>query len=203
MSEGQRIFDPKDANELLRGWLLHAHKGRSRHDFAARRFEGRKSSLGVPTIILSTIVGTALFASLGKNVAVWAQVTVGFLSVAAAVLSALQTFFDYPARAERHRVTGVRYKTVIRELERVLSEPDTARRHEPAWVEEVRQRLDTLEAEAPVVPPRIYDAIEEQYSRVNFVQEALALYNQQDRSQLFKGLAQELGFPPPATTGKP
>ena len=33
----KKLFEPANREELLRGWLLHAHKGRGRHDFAARR----------------------------------------------------------------------------------------------------------------------------------------------------------------------
>src|SRR6058998_688996 len=103
MTDTKRLLEPANMQELLRGWLLHAHKGRDRHDDAARRYEGHRTGFGVPTIVLSAVVGTSVFASLGEQPAVWAQVSVGLLSMAAAVFSALQTFFDYPARAERHR----------------------------------------------------------------------------------------------------
>jgi hypothetical protein len=33
----------------------------------------------------------------------------------------LQTFFEYPERAERHRKAAVKYKVIIRELEEALA----------------------------------------------------------------------------------
>lgn len=178
MTDPKLILEPSNTVELLRGWLLHAHKGRDRHDVAARRYEGRRSIFGVPTIALSTIVGTAVFATLEKQaetkVHTWVHVLVGLLSVAAAVLSALQTFFEYPERAERHRKAGVRYKAIIRELEEALA-PDSPMTRDAAWLDTVRERLDALEESAPVVPPGIYDEVEAQYKSVTVVHEASGL----------------------------
>jgi hypothetical protein len=176
VTDEKRLFEPADSRELLRGWLLHAHKGRDRHDSAARRYEGRRSGLGVPTIVLSTVVGTSVFASLGHSPATWAKVSVGLLSVTAALLSALQTFFDYPGRAERHRMAAAKYKTVIRELEEFLAMPDPSATRDHAWLDALRQRFDALEEETPVVASGIYDEVERRYARVTFVGEALALY---------------------------
>src|SRR5690348_17241901 len=92
MTDTKRLLEPANMQELLRGWLLHAHKGRDRHDVAARRYEGHRTGFGVPTIVLSAVVGTSVFASLGEQqAAIWAQVSVGVLSMGAAVFSALQT----------------------------------------------------------------------------------------------------------------
>ena len=176
VTDEKRLFEPADSRELLRGWLLHAHKGRDRHDSAARHYENRRSGLGVPTIVLSTAVGTSVFASLGHSPAIWAQVSVGLLSVTAGLLSALQTFFDYPGRAERHRKAAAKYKTVIRELEEVLATPDLSATRDHAWLDALRQRFDALEEETPVVASGIFDEVERRYARVNFVGEALALY---------------------------
>lgn len=176
MTDGTRVLEPANAEELLRGWLLHAHKGRDRHDVAARRYEGRRSAFGFPTIALSALVGTAVFASLGRQVALWAQVVVGVLSAAATVLSALQTFFDYSGRAERHRTAGAKYKAIIRELEELLAQAKSSTIRDHASLDALRQQLDALEQDAPVVPPADYNEVERRYANVTFVSEALALY---------------------------
>ncbi len=177
MTDEKRLFEPGNPKELLRGWLLHAHKGRDRHDTAARRFEGRRYLFGVPTIVLSAVVGTSVFSSLGRGTGIVLSVIVGLLSVTATVLAALQTFLDYPGRAGRHRATGAKYKAIIRELEQVLTGPTAAASMDEARLATLRARLDTLEEEAPVVAPRIYDQVERTYASVTFVNEALALYD--------------------------
>jgi hypothetical protein len=159
---------------LLRGWLLHAHKGRDRHDLAARRCETLRYAFGVPAIALSAAVGTSVFATLGQNPAPFVQITVGLLSVASSVLISLQTFLDYAGRAERHRAAAARYKAMIRELEQVLT-PETPATLPSAQMAGLRDRLDALEQDMPVVPERIYDRIQDRYESFGFVKTALEL----------------------------
>lgn len=56
MAAPKRLFDPGSQYELLLGWLIHAHKGRDRHDLAARHYERGRYALGIPTLVVSTIV---------------------------------------------------------------------------------------------------------------------------------------------------
>jgi hypothetical protein len=162
------VFEPDDSNELLRGWLLHAHKGRDRQDLAARRCDQRRYLLGIPASIIAAIVGTATFAALQKSPDRNIQLLVGVLAIVAAILTSLQSFLDLGARAERHRMAGVRYKAVIRQLEQqgigTLGRPMDA-----PMLNELRQRLDVLEEEMPVIPPRIYDQIELKYRDPTFI----------------------------------
>lgn len=176
MTSQKRLPDPANVPELIRFWLLHAHKGRDRHDTAARRFEGRRLWYGVLTIALTAIVGSSVFASIGQQPAVWIRVLVGLLSVTASTFAALQTFLDYQGRSERHRIAAAKYKATIRELEEVLSTPDDRITVEQQWFGALRQRFDALEQEMPVVAPRIYDEIERIYTNATFVDNATALY---------------------------
>src|SRR5688572_28165261 len=79
----KRIYEPLESRELLRGWLLHAHKERDRHNAAARRYARSHISLGVLTVGISAAAGTSVFASLSQasNIEAAAGLAVGFLSV--------------------------------------------------------------------------------------------------------------------------
>jgi hypothetical protein len=156
------VFEPDDSNELLRGWLLHAHKGRDRQDLAARRCDQRRYLLGIPATIIAAIVGTATFAALQKTPDPRVQLVVGVLAIVAAILTSLQSFLDLGARAERHRMAGVRYKAVIRQLEQ-QGIGTLAKALDAPLLNELRQRLDALEEEMPVIPPHVYDQIEVKY----------------------------------------
>lgn len=79
-SKAKKIFEPDSVEELLRGWVLHAHKGRDRHDEAARQYEKYRYWPGIPVIALSAVVGTTVFASLGT-----VKIVVGLLSMASSV----------------------------------------------------------------------------------------------------------------------
>ena len=173
----ERIFHPKDTPELLGGWLLHAHKERDRHDEAARRYENRRFTLGSIAIALSAIVGTSVFGSLAtKSADARVAVAVGLVSVAATVLTALSTFFDYAGRATRHRKAAAACKGIIREIEEAISNLESGVAIDPAWVKAIRQRFDLIASDTPVVLPDVYRTIQEKYTAIKFIEEAKDLY---------------------------
>jgi hypothetical protein len=180
--DGKRVFEPGDTGEVLLGWLLHAHKGRQRHDLAARRCDRARLWLGGPAAVLSAIVGTSVFAALGKEVSnPIFKVGIAAISITSAILTALATFLNLSERAEKHRSAGVRYKEVIRDLERILSEgmnnldqPPS----DPSVAAGIQKRLDELEESAPIVAERIYDRVESEWNErgVAFINKAADLY---------------------------
>lgn len=163
------IFEPDTTKELLRGWLLHAHKGRDRHDLAARRCDQHRYVLGIPATIASAIVGTGVFAALQESPSRSVQIVVGALAVLAAILTSVQAFLDLGARAERHRMAGVKYKGIIRRLEQLGVGTITELGMEAPVVTELRESLDRLEEEMPVVPPVVFDAVEVKYREQTFI----------------------------------
>lgn len=174
-AQPKRLFEPVNREELLRGWLLHAHKGRDRHDLAARRNDTYRYWLGVPTIIASAVVGTSVFASLETQVATSLKIALGLVSITSAVLASLQTFYSFADRAESHRVAGVKYKSIIRELEQVLTQPLEQLLDKADYLNDLRKRLDDLEIEAPVVPEGIYRYVEARYASVVFADKVASL----------------------------
>jgi hypothetical protein len=142
---------------------------------AARRKDTYRYWLGVPTIVFAAVVGTSVFASLESQVDTNFKIGLGFVSIASAVLASLQTFYDFATHAESHRVAGVKYKTIIRELEQILTRPAKQWPEKADYFNELRKRLDDLELEAPVVPEAIYRRIEERYEHVVIVEKVAAL----------------------------
>ena len=70
------------------------------------------------------------------------------------------------------------YKKMIRELERILSQPVADLAREDPCVTRIQQQLDELEESAPVVPEDIYHQIEDQWNEhgVELVETAANLY---------------------------
>src|SRR2546428_6350802 len=93
-SRPRNLLEPSNTEELLRGWLLHTHKARDRHDEAARVYDRLRYLVGGPTIVLSAVVGTSVFASVAQSPGPTVAIAVGVFSVTATVLAALQTFLD-------------------------------------------------------------------------------------------------------------
>jgi hypothetical protein len=91
------------------------------HGMAADRAMIYHYLIGIPSVILSTLVGTAAFASIteaGRSVS-WIAIVAGTFSAMAAVLTALQTFFNFPQRAEKHAEAAARFSRVVSRFERL------------------------------------------------------------------------------------
>lgn len=174
MADEKRLFSPAGVGELLNGWLIHSHKCRDRHDAAARVYARGQFALGIPALVISTIVGTSVFSALSSQEvpALW----VGILSIAAAVLSALQTFLDFGGRSDKHRSAGVKYKAAIRLLEQNKVRLSQGAELSIEEIDSMRTLLDTLEDAAPIVMPKIYDQVEKSYQDLKYVDEAVKLY---------------------------
>lgn len=160
------IFEPESVEQLLLGWLLHAHKGRERHDLAARRCDLMRRWLGGTATAFSAVVGTTIFAVWEKNLGGSGLVfQLGIVAVAliSAVLTALSSFLNLAERTEKHRAAGVHYKKMIRALERILSQPVNDLSRDNPEIVLLQQQLDELEESAPVVPERLYQQVEEDW----------------------------------------
>jgi hypothetical protein len=70
-------------------------------------------------------------------------------------LAALQTFLSFSERAEKHRITAVRYGAVGRQIEQFLETGGSAQKSPETLIDEIRERLNRLAEESPVLPPDI------------------------------------------------
>lgn len=174
MPDEKRIFSPGGVDEMLNGWLIHAHKCRDRHDDASRLYAKGIYGLGIPALVVSTIVGSSVVSALASNAspAWW----VAALSIASAVLAALQTFMDFGGRSDKHRSAGVKYKAAIRLLEQLRVRRSQGEALAKEELDNLRTSLDTLEDTAPVILPGIYDRVEKKYQDMKYVHAAIDLY---------------------------
>lgn len=179
-------IDPLNVEELLRGWLIHAHKGRQRHTLAARHFDKWNYWIGGLAAAVSAIVGTTVFIALEKQADnasdnTYFHAAIVALSLLSAILTNLTAFLKLSEKTERHRSAGVQYKIVIRELERILSAPAAvlaALSPSDPSVTIVQKQKDDLEQAALVVSERIYEAVEDDWKTrgFEFVKRAAELY---------------------------
>jgi hypothetical protein len=140
--------------QFLDEWYVRVVQTQRAHYQSAEYFARLKFWLGIPTVVLSTAVGTSVFAALQKQPDFWLQVCVGLASVLAALLASLQTFLGYAERAEKHRIAGAKYGAVGRELEVLRASASVPSEQ---LINEIRKRLDTLALESPNNPIWIYE----------------------------------------------
>jgi hypothetical protein len=79
---------------LVEQWRTRLRESQYSHYEMAKRLNTTNLLLGIPAAVVSTIVGTTLFASLSNNdkLSSDVKVLVALVSIAAAMLSSLQTF---------------------------------------------------------------------------------------------------------------
>ncbi len=134
----------KDFENLLADWRTRAQRSKIAHYKAAVRFGRRHVLLGVPVVVLIAIVGTAVFATLKERPETWIQITIGLVSILAAALAGMQTFFNYSNRAIIHRTAAAKYGSVQREIEEVLMFFSEDAKILQTPVGRIRRRMDEL-----------------------------------------------------------
>ncbi|QSX73998.1 SLATT domain-containing protein [Lysobacter arenosi] len=137
--------------DLLTNWLKGLRLAHIAHAQASSSDSWRHKVLGIPVVILTTIVGTTVFSNLGEVPSETLKIATGLLSIGAVVLSSLQTFLSYATSAERHRTVALKYGALRRELEQFLDDPPESKDAWTATVEEFRTRWDAVDQEAPAV----------------------------------------------------
>jgi hypothetical protein len=113
--------------------------------------------LGIPTAILSALVGTSVFAALNEQPGKAAQIAVGLVSILVAILASLQTFLRLAERAEKHKESAARFAALHREVDQALVLPPTTDQELKTWMDSFRERWDALAREAPTANRRIWE----------------------------------------------
>lgn len=148
-------------SDLLRHWRFRVHRVQTGHYNAGRRYDRLHLLLGIPAIVVSAVVGTAVFASLAATEDhVVITIVVGFLSLAAAVLASLQTFLKYSELAERHKLAGARFADLKHKIELIAVFQPLDSEALRAQLVEVEQRWETVREESPNIPAKIWNQIE-------------------------------------------
>ena len=151
---------PGTPDALVLAWLRRARESQLSHYEMANRLAHRNLWMGVPVIVIAAVVGTSAFASVvAELVPLWAKMAVGAASVVAAVLAALQTFFKFSERSERHKTFGAKFGAIRRELETLHASGRVEQ--EANFVNVLREKLDRLAEEAPAVPLKVFEYIQQ------------------------------------------
>jgi hypothetical protein len=139
---------------LLEDWYRRTRFAQFAHYEAAKVYDRMNYWLGIPVVILTTCVGTSVFANIGKSVDPMVEISIGLVSVIAAALASLQTFFQFAQKAEKHRAAASKYGALRREIEETLSTEENPIKD---TITAIRQKIDRLSDEAPNIPSKIWD----------------------------------------------
>lgn len=138
---------------VLNEWYDRASVVAVGHYRAALKYSKLHFWIAMPTVALSAVVGTAVFATLQQQSCFWLQLGVGAMSVLAAILTALQSTLRYQELAEKHRSAGAKYNALGRELELMRTYPEISAEK----IEDLRIRIDSLAFESPHIPQSVHE----------------------------------------------
>jgi hypothetical protein len=154
--------DATDA--LLEDWRRRAAAAKECHYRSATALRRAHAFLGVPVVVLTAVVGTSVFATLSDaTISTGLRVAVGAISVGAAVLAGLQTFFRFAERAERHVIAADWYAALYRETSQVRAMPPSLRGAPKECLDRLRKEMSKIGQQAPEIPEGLWQAVSRRY----------------------------------------
>ena len=155
-----RIFLPCSDTEQIKGWLLHCHKSRDRHDMTARWLDRRHWTMTKLSAGFAALAGIAVAANLDAigaeilgipHLKFWAGLILGGLALIASFLTVMQKEARYGERAETHRRKAEDYKALIWDIEMKVPHLDQHKNEE--WSREWLAKFKLIEKEQQVIVP--------------------------------------------------
>lgn len=156
-------WDPK-LERVLESWRRRAWASQIAHYQVASRLRMSHWWLGLPVVILTTAVGTSIFATLSdESVGVWPRVIVASITIGAAVLSGVQTFFAFGQRADQHVLAADWYSAIRRRIEQLQGTPREWRGDARACLDEVRKEMNQVGSQFPEIGQKTWARIAAQF----------------------------------------
>ena len=109
-------------------------------------------ALGIPVVVLTTVVGTSVFATLQESLNTRIRIIGGLLIVFAAVLASLHTWLHLGELVEKNRVAAESWAAIRREISETLAlYPAHARtRGDPkVFLDAIRRQINEVAAASP------------------------------------------------------
>jgi hypothetical protein len=145
--------------DVLDSWKRRAWASQIAHYKVASRLRVWSRLIGLPTVILTTVVGTSIFATIDQktvDVDVRVRVIVGAITIGAAVFSGIQTFFGFAQRADQHVLAADWYSSIRRHIEQVKGTPRDWR-HDPNEVlDSIRKEMNQVGSQFPEIGQRTW-----------------------------------------------
>jgi|GEM_PF-7034978 len=165
MSKRDKSLDKSTQNDSLdervRYYRQRASVKARSHYLSAHQYEKFHLWLGIPTVVITTIAGSTIFASLGAEGNSKAVLFAGILTMFAAVLAALQTFLNYSEKTEKHRNSASNFAALKKDLDFFITKteeiPDEPKSDLMESFGKLVEKWNILERESLNVHDKFYD----------------------------------------------
>jgi hypothetical protein len=141
-------------DELLQDWRNRVYAAQSAYYETAEKLHRQNYWLGIPVIVVSSVVGTAIFADWSKDGTLkW---IVGSVSIAAAILASLQTFLKFGENATLHGNAADWFAAIRRDIDQLLALPAELRGHPKHTLDNLRQEINKAGQKSPELSERLW-----------------------------------------------
>jgi hypothetical protein len=148
---------------LLEDWRNRANASQRCYYLMAERLRHRNYQLGIPVVVVSTVIGTTVFATLQRTPNTTVRLIVGSIAVLAAALAGLQTFLRSSELAVQHGATADWYASIRRDIEQQLATPVGLRRDAREVLDAIRKEMNRAATKAPELNETLWVPIARQY----------------------------------------
>ena len=159
-SESPPVAWNDDLESVLENWRLRAWASQIAHYRVAERLRKHHRELGLPVVILTTAVGTSLFATLNQDTLPMAlRIVVGVISVGAAIVAGIQSFFGFAQRADQHVLAADWYAAIRRRIEQLQGLPRLARGDARECLDGVRKEMNHVGSQFPEIGEKTWQEV--------------------------------------------
>ena len=153
-----------ELEQLLSTWHRRMDACQHAYYLEAERYKHWHFWLGIPAVILSTVVGTAVFATLeNQSVNITARVIIALVSIAAAVLAGLQTFLRLSETAAAHAQAGDWYAAIKRDIEQLRALRRDERGSAKTCTDTLRKEMNKVSQKSPELRESLWTEISKRY----------------------------------------
>ena len=149
--------------DIIKNWRFRSDRVQHAYYIAGRRYEKFHKYLGFIAVLLMTTVGTVAFYKISNTTETHAifgdstEIITGGISVLAAVLTALQTFYKFAELGEKHRVAGARFAHLKHKLE--LLEAAYQNQELAKELSSIESEWAKLREDSPHIPDSIWNKV--------------------------------------------
>ena len=157
--------------KILAKWADEGASYRYLHDKAYKKFIRLNIMISLPTIILSTIAGTANFSqgSFSPDYQSYIALGTGFLNLSAGLITTIAQFLKIGELLEGHRVAAIDFAKLSRNIETELSLPRRERSLSGLkYINKCRTELIRLIETSPDINTSILKRFTQKFSKSNF-----------------------------------
>jgi len=155
---------------LLAKWADKALCYRWLHDLSEKKYTRLNTSIQIPVIVLSTVIGAlnvGIDSIFPASVKQYANIGLGGVSMLTAVITTIGNFLRYAQNMEGHRVASIQWSKFHRNISAEVAIHPELRQDSAEFFSICRAELDRLVEQSPTIPDDIIKLFEERFSDTN------------------------------------